>query len=307
MDLVPTSARAYRGAIGSLVGRDRPVVCLGGNLGDVGQVRRFRFTDRRGEAGAMAGHAAFDRLAEVVPDVPSVGDLHCVRRSGGDPLGVGAATVAAYDLDAWMGSQPGREGGGGPVVEDLDRAAGHHIDQDRSVVVPATQGEVIDTQHVRDRDHRIGKSADLAQQSHPTHRRGQLLGQPRSSATTQCQPDRAQRTLQDQSAAAMPGGQLWHLLSESRFTAVGIATEESADPQRDHHFPTGDRGIRQPASIPAVDPDRGRPAAGTSDRILAGRSLDPHRRSRRTDHIDLQTVQMWEQNPHQTKIRTPAT
>nr|WP_228567015.1 hypothetical protein [Nocardia sp. SYP-A9097] len=141
--------------------------------------------------------------------MPAIGDLHRVRCSGSGALGVGAGAVTADDLHSRVGSQPGREGVSGPVVQDLDRAAGLHVDQDRSVVVPATQGEVVDTQHPRDRGRWIGQCPDLAQQSHPAHRRGQLPGQPRSRAAAQCQRDRAQRTLQDERAAGVPGRQLW--------------------------------------------------------------------------------------------------
>lgn len=174
-------------------------------------------------------------------------------------------------------------------------------------MVPAAQGEVVHAQHLRDRVVRIGQCPDLAQQRHPAHRRGQLPGQPRSRAAAQGQRDRGQRTLQDQRATGILGRQLRHLLGESCSAAIGVVAEQSANPQPDQDLTAGDRGIGQPTPVTAVDPPGQHPAAGTADRILTGRGLDPHRRPRRTDHLDPQTVQMREQDPHQFKIRTLAT
>ncbi|MEU6832161.1 hypothetical protein ABZ894_26245 [Nocardia beijingensis] len=154
-------------------------------------------------------------------------------------------------------------------MEHLDRAAGVHIDQGRSVVVPATQGEIVDTQHPRDRMLRIGQRPDLAQQ----RRGGQLPGQTRASAPAQ----RAQRTLQDQRTTGVPGRELRHPLDESRFAAVRAATEQHANSRPHHDFAAGDRGVRQPPLITAVDPAGQRPAAGTPNRILTGSGIDPHR------------------------------
>ncbi len=76
--------------------------------------------------------------------MPSIGHLQRLWRSSGSALGVGTGPVPADDLHARVGTQPRREGLGGPIAEYLDRAAGLHIYQDRSVMLPATQGEVVD-------------------------------------------------------------------------------------------------------------------------------------------------------------------
>jgi hypothetical protein len=56
-----------------------------------------------------------DCLDKVVPQVPSVRDLHRVGGAGPDAVGVGAGPVAAHDLHPGMGTQPRREGVGGPI------------------------------------------------------------------------------------------------------------------------------------------------------------------------------------------------
>jgi hypothetical protein len=57
----------------------------------------------------MAGHAALHRLAEVLPQVEAVGDLHRLRRAGPRTLRVGAGAVPADHLDPGVGAQPGRQ------------------------------------------------------------------------------------------------------------------------------------------------------------------------------------------------------
>jgi hypothetical protein len=96
--------------------------------------------------------------------VPAVGDLQRGRRSLPGALGVGAGAVAADHLGAGMGLQPGGEGGGVAVGQQVDRAAGGHVDQHRAVVVAAAEGEVVHAKH-RDRlDLGVGQGADQAQQ-----------------------------------------------------------------------------------------------------------------------------------------------
>ena len=60
--------------------------------------------------------------------------------------------------------------------------------------------------------------------------------------------------LQYQCAAGVPGRELGHFLGESRFAAIEVVTERSEDPQPDHDLAVGDRGVRQPSLVMAVNP-----------------------------------------------------
>lgn len=51
--------------------------------------------DGSSEVGAVSGEGAFDRLAEIAPRVPAVGNLDCLRRSGVGIFCVGAGTVTS--------------------------------------------------------------------------------------------------------------------------------------------------------------------------------------------------------------------
>ncbi|PPJ25468.1 hypothetical protein C5E45_25605 [Nocardia nova] len=62
----------HRRAILTLLGCSWPAMHFGSELGDVGPTLRLGFgcDGRGGQTGAVACHGAFDRLAEVPPDIP---------------------------------------------------------------------------------------------------------------------------------------------------------------------------------------------------------------------------------------------
>ncbi len=57
----------------------------------------------------MRAHGFVDRLTQVVPQVPAVGDLHRLPGSDAGCFGVGAGPVAAEDRNARMLLEPGRD------------------------------------------------------------------------------------------------------------------------------------------------------------------------------------------------------
>ena len=78
-----------------------------------------------------------DGLDEVVPQVPPIGDLLCIRRADPDGFGVGAGAVATHDLHPGVGTQPGGEGVAGPVSQQIQRPMGGHVDDDGAVDMAA--------------------------------------------------------------------------------------------------------------------------------------------------------------------------
>jgi hypothetical protein len=58
---------------------------------------------------AVLADCPLDGLAEVVPQMPPVGDLHRIRRSPLTTVGIAACPVPADQLRARAGSEPGRE------------------------------------------------------------------------------------------------------------------------------------------------------------------------------------------------------
>jgi hypothetical protein len=93
----------------------------------------------------MARHRALDGLAEVVPEMPAVGDLDRLRCAAGGAIGVGAGPVPADDADTGMAGQPFGQGVGGAVGQQVDCPVGGQVNQHGAVVVAPAQGEVVDT------------------------------------------------------------------------------------------------------------------------------------------------------------------
>ena len=81
----------------------------------------------------MTLQQAFDGLAHVLQEVPSIGDLLGVGRGFGGRLGVGRGTVAADQLDAGMGRQPGLDGRGVAIGQEVDDFTGLEVDDDGAV------------------------------------------------------------------------------------------------------------------------------------------------------------------------------
>jgi hypothetical protein len=81
--------------------------------------------------------------------MPTVGDLHRVRRTLADSIGICPGTVACHDLNARMLSKPARERPGLPIGQQIHNTVPLQIDQDRSITMTAPPGPVIHRQHTR--------------------------------------------------------------------------------------------------------------------------------------------------------------
>nr|WP_239130188.1 hypothetical protein [Sinosporangium siamense] len=144
-------------------------------------------------------------MTEVPPDMPAVGYLDCVGGSAAGAVGVGVGTVAADDLDIGVCPQPGGQGVGGSVGQDVDRSSRGYVDQDGSVDPALAQSEVVDAQHRRagcGGGLGLGQGADQPDQRHPADRQGQARDQAGTGAAPEGQGDRAQcLTCRDAAAA----------------------------------------------------------------------------------------------------------
>ncbi|GAA4579376.1 hypothetical protein GCM10023176_56930 [Micromonospora coerulea] len=63
----------------------------------------------------VAGDGLLDVFGEVVPQMPPVGHLDSLGRTGAGALGVGVGAISADDLHGRMLCQPGGEGGRFPI------------------------------------------------------------------------------------------------------------------------------------------------------------------------------------------------
>jgi len=122
--------------------------------------------------------------------MPAVSDLDRVWCAIPGALGVGAGPVAADHLRARVRLQPGFQGGGLAVGQQLDRLPAGQVDQHGAIDPPFPQGEIIHAGHLRrGADLRFGQGGDQAQQRGPVHRDTQHGGQPGPGPARQRQPD----------------------------------------------------------------------------------------------------------------------
>jgi DNA invertase Pin-like site-specific DNA recombinase len=114
--------------------------------------RRARLGDRFGlgpvlEAAAVSTHDPVDGLGEVLQQVETVSDLDRLRRTKPATFGIPARTVTTNHLSAWVSAQPGGEGIGAAVGQQVNGPAGVHVDDDAAVGVALAEREIVDADH----------------------------------------------------------------------------------------------------------------------------------------------------------------
>jgi hypothetical protein len=145
------------------------------------------------QAAAVGGDRFLGVFAQVVPQMPAIGDLDRPRRALARTVGVTSSPVTADNLRTPMSPQPRRPRRGFPVGQQVNCLAGSHIDHDGGIDPPLPEGEVIHAGHLRRRaDPRLRKRSDQPQQRRPVHRRTQNPGQPGPRPAGQHQPDLGQ-------------------------------------------------------------------------------------------------------------------
>ena len=95
----------------------------------------------------MAWDRLLDRLAEVVPQVPTIGHLDRTGCSGGGALRVRASSITADHLHAGVLLQPVAKGLRLPIGEEVDGLAADHVDEHGAVDAAATEREVVHPKH----------------------------------------------------------------------------------------------------------------------------------------------------------------
>src|SRR5579863_5579253 len=127
--------RRLPGAAGGSAGRG---LLQAGDFRGLGGSGLFRFSGGGFfQAGAVPGRGLAHVLAQVVVDVPPVGDLLRTGCALPRAVGVGAGPVAADHLYPGMLLQPVRDGARLAVAEQVNGPAGLDVDEDGAVVPAA--------------------------------------------------------------------------------------------------------------------------------------------------------------------------
>lgn len=189
------------------------------------------------QVGAIPPDDAFDCLRQIVQEVPGIGHLHGLRSVGLGPVAEGTGTVAADDPDLRVIPQPGREGSRGPVGQDVDRAMGCHVDEDRRVVPAPSNGELVDAEmrHPSRRGER--KRPDQPKQSVLTGTDGHAPEQASTWPTAQEQGHVGELGGESVSAACVAAGQGRYLLGERPTGTAIVPAYESTSSQFDSYTP----------------------------------------------------------------------
>lgn len=98
--------------------------------GENGRCRRDRFlvlrlwrcSIGRAQVAAVPVERPGQGVAEIAQKVPVIGDLHCGRCAATDAVGVGARAVARDNLDAGVALEPGCDGLGVAVGQEVNGA-----------------------------------------------------------------------------------------------------------------------------------------------------------------------------------------
>ena len=257
----------------------------------VGSIRR-----RVAQALPVRGHALVHGLTQVVPQVPSVGDLDRVGCAVPAAQGVGTGPIPADHFGAGMRLEPRGERAGLAVGEQVDRMPVGHVDQDRAVVMPPPEREIVHAEHRHRRDRRVGQAADQPQQAAARDAHAQGGRQPRPRPAGQRQRDRDHHAPQQRGPPGVAGSQVGNLLGEGDRRAVRVVTEEPTRREPDRRRPAADHRIGQGAHIPTVHASRF-PATASAPRPRRTRVsayLHPVHVGR--DTVDDQQRQMGQQN-----------
>src|ERR1039458_4792012 len=117
----------------------------------------------------MVWHEGADKcLAEVVKKMPTVGNLHGLRRGRRSRLGIKTCSIPADNLCSRMSSKPLCCTLRAAIRQQIDNLTAFKVTKNRAVPVPLTPCPVIDSQHPRSVSGRHEHlTAQLAEQCRP--------------------------------------------------------------------------------------------------------------------------------------------
>ena len=139
----------------------------------------------------LAHHDSLQDVAQVLEEMPAVGDLYRLRRSLAPAHGIVLPAIAAEDLDPHMLLEPGSQGFRRAIREQINRTMPLEIHKDRAVAPALALGPIIDAEHACRLGPGDGRAAEQADQVGGTcsHRQdaGQTCSQPRRRGQSQSQ------------------------------------------------------------------------------------------------------------------------
>ena len=213
-------------------------------------------------------------IAEIAQQVEPVGHLDRLRSAGANAVGIGAGPVAGDDLDAGMRLQPGGDGLGTAVGQQVDRPVGTlQIDDNGAVAPAAAPGPVIDADDARRRRRFDRNGPDQTQQGVAADRHGEQARQAGSQFTARAQRQGTLDLGEPDGAPLAERHRRGQALGEDPARAARLRAAEAADleGQRDdaaHQGKVGDT-----ADVAAVNPSRRHGAYRTAGDQVSGSGM----------------------------------
>ncbi|MDQ0946532.1 hypothetical protein QFZ24_000455 [Streptomyces phaeochromogenes] len=220
------------------------------------------------QAAAVPVDALLGSFAEVVPEMPSVGDLAGLWSAAGGSFGEERSPVTADDLDAGPLGEPGRERVCLPVGQQVDRTTCFDVDEHGSVDPAPALGVFVDADHARCGGGGIRERGDQPQQGVPADRDLESIRHAGACPACECVADRYQRRSQPLRPSPEPTSESWGLLGEGLPRAAVLRADEPPHPQRHDDELARYRQITRKAQVGAMYSPRPTSAP------RAGRSLD---------------------------------
>ena len=123
--------------------------------------------------------------------MPAVGDLDRVRGAAARPVRIGPRPVADHHRDARTLAQPGGQGVGTAVGQQVHDLTPLEVAQDRAVAPPAAPRPVVHAEHSGCHGRRAdgGAPSDQPEQRVAADRRAEAAGQPRASLAAERQAE----------------------------------------------------------------------------------------------------------------------
>jgi hypothetical protein len=189
--------------------------------------------------GAMPIAQGLNSFSEVAEQMPAVGDLDRAWSALADPAGIGAGAITGDDFDAGTIPQPGGDGRGLAVGQQIDHLVRLEIDEDGPVSTAALPGPVIDAQDARRRHRlRVRPGGCQTQQCVGTCRNRDPCSQPCTRFAAECE---AKMMLEfSQSSGSAPGTtrDARQALRKSPADATAIAAVKAARRDLDRDWPS---------------------------------------------------------------------
>src|ERR1700739_2695197 len=175
-------------------------------------------------------------LRQVVKQVPTIGNLHRLRRTCCCRLGIQAGAVAADDLRSRMSPKPFRSTFRTAVRQQIDDLTTFQVAENRAISMPLAPGPVIDTQHPGSLSGRLYQlAAQLTKECRTAGQDAELPRQPRPCGSAQRARNLLERSAQP---ARVPRVSLYgfrQTFREYLLPTIFAAAKEPAHAQFDPH------------------------------------------------------------------------